>query len=266
MKQPQQPEEDFEGDGEVKPAGGKLKRYLIIGGVVALLIIAIAVPASLKNSGSSEASPVTIESVNTKVNALEAWKSATDESLSGLWEKANSIQNTVNSLKSPKDWTSEINIIKGNITALRDIVDDIDAEDWTPAITLINGKINLILDRLDDLEGGVDWSLNTTVAVTRLEGEYIDVKVNLNGEYPVVVVLYGEGLDPAELDWRYNIYDIEKTWVFNYTGDTILTVVIEHDDGWEAGDLIELKITNEGIVNYAVAYIGLGQKEGGASW
>jgi len=254
MKQPQQPEEDFEGDGEVKPAGGKLKRYLIIGGVVALLIIAIAVPASLKNSGSSEASPVTIESVNTKVNALEAWKSATDESLSGLWEKANSIQNTVNSLKSPKDWTSEINIIKGNITALRDIVDDIDITDYPPAIM---DALSSIFDRLDVLEDTIGESFNVTIDSAfdiTVEEDAVVIMVYETGSYPIVITLYGNGLEPDKVaKWPSESYNITRKWGLNVTSGAVISIIAEGE--WETGDEIGLWAT-EGKVDYVVVAKG----------
>lgn len=238
---------------------GDFKRKLTIGVIIVAVIAAVMVPTLLltKSEPSNGGSVVTLEAVNDNVLTLQEWKEVTGVTLASLWSSIDSLEGTINGVASPKDWTSEVNAIKADITALQASFDALEFTDWSGAIVVLQDQIDALQDDIDNLVTG--WSSNTSM-VTRIEGEYVDIMVPGAGDYPVIVTLYGESIGTVQAR-HPSIYNVEISWA---AGDMAF-LAVEPIDEWEAGDIIELKAIN-GTVDYAVAVVGKAQEGEGTSW
>ena len=139
---------------------------------------------------------------------------------------------------------------------------------------------------LEDAMAGINTTVPRYAMVSNVEekltGIYIDVSVYGDGDYPIVVSLYGSELDPDKISvkpfsgcgirkiYAYGDYALvpfpidlsscnctEQVWGYNLSSNyTQLAVVISPDDSWDAVDLIQLKVKKGGgTVSYATAIV-----------
>lgn len=249
---------DEEKDKEQKGFFQKYK-WIIIGVVV---IVGLIIFATVKGNPSSADEPVAIESVKAEVNALklrvadeeDKSKSQADEIVDILLD-IDSLQMKVKDSEISVDYADDIAQINNDLASLRSEVEAIEVIDWSSAIAILQGEIDALV------AGGV----TNTSLVTRVEGEYVDITVRADGDYPVFITLYGNGLETDKIERRYDSYDIIESWAVNMSGDVFLTVIVEPDDGWGAGDLIEIKTTT-GTIDYVTAVVGVKQEGSGTGW
>ena len=263
-----------------KKGGGLAKKWMwgIIGGVV---IVAIIVGVVAKGGGPAEGETVpsglTLESVNTNVQALVTWKATTTETLANL-------QSQVNGVTVPKNWSPEINAIKA----------DIDALGISVASTVAS-----VEEMIEEAVSGLNFTAMPRYAMVsnmaeKLTGIYIDVSVYGKGSYPVLITLYGENLEDAEVSvkgsecdiavaYLYGDYELESVvapvfivshnltldmtnYNLTFTGTKLVNVVMS-GEAWDGLDLIEMKVTGEDVVVcFAAAAVGESWAEMEEEW
>ena len=121
-----------------------------------------------------------------------------------------------------------------------------------------SGDIDAIIIDLEALKNDV---LNLTyrdVAVTRVEDDYVDVTAYIEGNYPVILNLYGADLTNVESRFP-TVYSV-SVW----GGNTTITAVITPATTWTENYVIELKVV--GTVDYASACVGRGQGQTEEGW
>lgn len=244
-------------EGEKK--GSNLKKYLMWG-VVVLIIVVIAVSVSMKfrNTGT-EASSSDIQEVSTKVTALETWKTATDESLAGLWEKLDSIETTLEGIESPEDYAtifasiqSDIAELQNAVIDLQDEIDDLDFTDWSDTIANLWAKINAVASNVSALDfGGWRYAI-----LGEVDSEYLSVDIFGSGNYSVIITFYGTSLAIEEIR-EIDLADFEIVDEVLSPSNDILTIFVKPDTAWNAIDEITLVIDEiSGSIDYATVSIG----------
>lgn len=103
-----------------------------------------------------------------------------------------------------------------------------------------------------------DYATVTELHYSVVEDVQSTLKVSVRGEgsYPVMVTLYGSGLDKQLVKTTKMGYSITNEYM--YTG--VLVVVVEPVESWLASDTFELSLTQlsqaGGVVYFATASVG----------
>ena len=201
---------------------------------------------------------VNFTQVNTELDALSTSLTAVEATLLVLQEKVEAIEGT--------DWGPDITSLKtGLVNANTGITGlgeqfvglDNDLSDAMIDIATLNGQVIDLQTSIEDLQYYVDLLFiampSYSAVVTNMDNGYLDVEVNGGGNYPVVVTLYGLGLDSIGVRVIDGAgYDIIDRML--YAQNKIFALFIEPDYSWEMTDMITLVIM--GSISYATASVG----------
>lgn len=273
--------QDYDGS-EVKKGGkSKWTLWVVIGIVAVVIIVAVVL---LKPGGSqSSASGLTIDDLSaivtqqsTTIQGLTTWKATTTEELANLNSKQQQLTSQLSGITNPKDWTSDMNKLKADFTALQD--------SWGSVNQTIEDAvagINITIPRYVMVSQMVKWAGPQFPAMI---GDVLtNIEVYGQGKYPVAVTFYGSGLNDAEVYWPSGAgYYLDTSVVFEYAcsnGTTSIIVGNETDnqtipiptyncipngieliafvipaDGWKMADVIQLGVDLKGgSIDYATA-------------
>lgn len=263
--------EQYEGD--VKKGKSKWMLWVVIGVVAIIAIIAVT---KLGGGGSSSASGLTLDELSaiasqhsTSIQGVLQWKATATEDLANLNTKQQQILSQLSGITNPKDWTSDINGLKANFTALQ--------ASWSSVNQTIKDAlagINVTVPRYAMVSGMEE----------KLTGIYIDVSVYGVGSYPVLVSLYGQNLEEDIVSVKPSLgYIVAKEYAFyNYGLESSLSgnetvyalgmnatrrdFVILPTDEWGSVNLVQMKAVGEATLSYAFAVVGDSWAEAEEEW
>lgn len=254
--------EQYEGDGVSK---GKPKWLLwLVIGVVAIIVIVVFVRQL--GGGPSTATGLTVDDLSAIVNqqstviqGVTTWKAIAIEDLANLNTKQGQILTRLDGITSPKDWTSDINKLRADFTALQ--------ASWV-------GVNQTIKDAIEGVNVTMPRYAMVSGMEEKLTGIYIDVSVYGVGSYPVLVSLYGQNLEEDTVSVKSSSgYIIAKEYAFyNYGLDSTLSgnetvyalgsnatrrdFVILPTSAWETVNLVQMKAVGDAALSYAFAVVG----------
>jgi hypothetical protein len=217
---------------EEKPKQGLgNKLWYIIGGVVVVGLIAFF---AISHANSSSSTPrITLQGVNTQVqtNTADIASLRVAEALQAV--NITAIQTTVHNLQqsigSVPDWTA-------NITTLND--------KWAD----IQNQVAILGNLTANLTNTVPY-----VLITGLNESDVDATVYGEGNFSVVLTLYGTGMGNAMI---FNWYPATYTYALLSLGsDNTTMVFLAPFDNWANGDIIKLTVNNC-TVEHASACLG----------
>ena len=210
-----------------KETGAARKSKMVIGLVVVGVIAALLVPTLLIARGRTD-KPTAIEVVEANVQSLTTTVATQELVVATQAELIADLRRDVNQL--PTEMVC-------------------DCEDWTATIAAIQST-------LTNLEASVlryAW-------VSRIEDGYVDVTLSGDGDYGVMVTLYG--VEDATAEARFPAtYSVGQSYAIS---GNITAVVVEPIAEWQTGDIIELKVTTG--VQYATAVVTMGGVESTPGW
>lgn len=268
--------EQYEGD--VKKGKSKWMLWVVIGAVA---IIAIIAAVKLGGGGPSSASGLTLDELSAIVSQQSAsiqgvsqWKATATEDLANLNTKQQQILSQLSGITNPKDWTSDINGLKANFTAIQ--------ASWAGVNQTIEdamAAINITIPRYAMVSSMYKGTITGYIGDV-----FTDVTVYGGGNYPIVVTFYGDSLGNSTLWLPWNPhYTANLLQVSNYTcvsgtsqvdvgnGTTIsvpnyhcssnvvqsVVFISPKVGGWEPIDVINLRLVPNGAkIEYAAAVIG----------
>jgi hypothetical protein len=253
--------EQYEGD--VKKGKSKWMLWVVIGVVAIIAIVAVT---KLGGGGPSSASGLTLDELSaivsqhsTSIQGVLQWKATATEDLANLNTKQQQILSQLSGITNPKDWTSDINTLKADFTALQ--------ISW--------GSVN---QTIGDTIKGVNVTMPRYAMVSGMEekltGIYVDVSVYGVGSYPVLVSLYGQNLEEDTVsvkpssgyiiakEYAFYNYDLDSSGAGNETvyalgmNATRRDFVILPTDTWGSVNLVQMKAVGEAALSYAFAVVG----------
>lgn len=190
------------------------KGRLVIGILLALVLISTlfisgCVPKKSSSSSSSDDSPSTPSSTDKRIASLES-------AISNLQSRVSDIDSNTN-----KNYDDEIASLQNSLNNVKNEVQ-----------SSVDSKLSSFQPVLPDVP--------RYALVTDIGSRSVDVTVYGTGDFPVIVILYGEDLDAGQVEAEENDYDVEAEFLYGQEIRTSLSTyqVTIPGDTYMSGDAI----------------------------
>lgn len=216
-----------------------IKKRIIIG-LSSLFILSLVIVGTTGCVPKKSATAATVSlDVQSQITSLESKISRAEESLASL-------EYTV-SKQSPIDYSSAVNSLSSQQATINE------------SITSLTAEINALKTEITALKNDVATPDERTAYAAISGKRYVEVVISGAGNYPVVLSLYGTGLeyDKAKAGTTFSISTEYLYGVGTDGRGTMLVLILEPTETWSATQSVQVDIRGIiGDVYYASASTG----------